>query len=791
MAVLLPNGKQQYDAANGVPAVGYQLFTYDLNTTNPRTTWSDELQVNPNTNPIILDARGEAVIFWAGDYTVTLKDNLGSTIWSVNGINSNNVSLLDNFVVDTGAVNAYVANGITATTLVPGLKVAVQITNTNTGASTLNYGGLGVKPIIANGFSILAGALKSGVIYLFEYDGTNFQLLNQTPYELGNVLRYGIIPNNNGTTIAAANATILATLLNPAIPLGVTGVLNFPNTTGIDIYYFTGVIQIRDGVTIELNECTLNFFGSFNAAYNTFGFLTFIRDVVIQNGSIVVNYDGTGGINNGSAMRIGSRSGYAFGSYAAGIFDQDDLNAFGLPLQGNIRLSKLRIKSNNPKAHIILALGGLRNVIMEDVWLDGQGVVTFNGFYYEYGWSSTNGTPGTQNLWTSSHMTASSFKNMVITNLATGGTSQGFGANGAYGCTFEDIYISGADQGMSLGAGESFFYRTWALDGTTQRILNLRDITIKSCPLGIIMGGAQPTSGYLAAIIGALPFPQQYQAQTDFLNYNLDVFSISTPSGTAIIASGPNVAIRNGACNGGGINLSSECIHPTIENVQILNASGPNGIRCDFTPTIWSPQRPNFPVIRSNKITGSTGVGIGLGHCQSAIIENNQIGANVLYDVAAEATQTNGVNLAVTSFGVRCRNNFISTFGGAVAYQNINTSVDAMNSIENERNLQTTGGGGGWITDFQSPTAVVIATSGTIVVQNLRTIRLAPAGAVTGVIMAAGYASGHTVYLVNESANSITFAASGTSRVAAGAGAVIAAVTKMILVWDSVTNLWY
>jgi hypothetical protein len=40
----------------------------------------------PNTNPVILDARGEAVIFWTGVYKVVLKDASDVTIWSVDNI---------------------------------------------------------------------------------------------------------------------------------------------------------------------------------------------------------------------------------------------------------------------------------------------------------------------------------------------------------------------------------------------------------------------------------------------------------------------------------------------------------------------------------------------------------------------------------------------------------------------------------------------------------------------------------------------------------------------------------
>ena len=85
-AVLLPQGKQQYFTAAGVPLVGGKVFTYDTGTTTPRTTWADAAQATPNANPVILDARGEALIFWSGAYRVVIKDSLDNTIWTVDGV---------------------------------------------------------------------------------------------------------------------------------------------------------------------------------------------------------------------------------------------------------------------------------------------------------------------------------------------------------------------------------------------------------------------------------------------------------------------------------------------------------------------------------------------------------------------------------------------------------------------------------------------------------------------------------------------------------------------------------
>ena len=62
----------------------------------------------------------------------------------------------------------------------------------------------------------------------------------------------------------------------------------------------------------------------------------------------------------------------------------------------------------------------------------------------------------------------------------------------------------------------------------------------------------------------------------------------------------------------------------------------------------------------------------------------------------------------------------------------------------------------------------------------------------TGVILTAGIADGQMICIINTSAaNTITFAASGTSRVADGVSAVIPALRAMIFTWDATSTLWY
>lgn len=86
MATLLPNGKQSFENSAGAPLVGGRLYTYDAGTNTPRATYQDAAGTVPNTNPVILDARGEATIFWSGAYKVVLRDAADVTLWTVDNV---------------------------------------------------------------------------------------------------------------------------------------------------------------------------------------------------------------------------------------------------------------------------------------------------------------------------------------------------------------------------------------------------------------------------------------------------------------------------------------------------------------------------------------------------------------------------------------------------------------------------------------------------------------------------------------------------------------------------------
>lgn len=87
MGILLPMLKARFFDSNGDPLVGGKLFSYVAGTTTPLATYSDN-EITPNTNPVILDANGEADVWLASanTYKFVLKDSDDVTLWTVDNI---------------------------------------------------------------------------------------------------------------------------------------------------------------------------------------------------------------------------------------------------------------------------------------------------------------------------------------------------------------------------------------------------------------------------------------------------------------------------------------------------------------------------------------------------------------------------------------------------------------------------------------------------------------------------------------------------------------------------------
>lgn len=70
----------------GKPLSGGKIYTYFANTTTPKVTYKDPYGLTPNTNPIVLDAAGEADIYLDGTYRIRITDKNGVLINDVEKI---------------------------------------------------------------------------------------------------------------------------------------------------------------------------------------------------------------------------------------------------------------------------------------------------------------------------------------------------------------------------------------------------------------------------------------------------------------------------------------------------------------------------------------------------------------------------------------------------------------------------------------------------------------------------------------------------------------------------------
>jgi len=145
-----------------------------------------------------------------------------------------NASML--YFVDSGSANAYVVTPTPAwTEYTAGKIIMVKFSNANTGASTINISGLGIKNIKKNYNSDLeASDIRQNQAFWLVYDGTNFQLLGEVNNSIFGTGVDGAISN---LTDADTNATTIAQ----------TGTLSITNNR---IFKATGNINISQAITV-------------------------------------------------------------------------------------------------------------------------------------------------------------------------------------------------------------------------------------------------------------------------------------------------------------------------------------------------------------------------------------------------------------------------------------------------------------------------------------------------------------------------------------------------------------
>ena len=113
---LSPTPKLQFFDLNGAPLSGGLLYTYAAGTTTPLASYTDSTGNFANTNPIVLDSRGEANVWLSGAiYKFALYTSAGVLIWTVDNISTNGSNLPVTDLNGDGTTTAFaVSDGFTA-----------------------------------------------------------------------------------------------------------------------------------------------------------------------------------------------------------------------------------------------------------------------------------------------------------------------------------------------------------------------------------------------------------------------------------------------------------------------------------------------------------------------------------------------------------------------------------------------------------------------------------------------------------------------------------------------------
>lgn len=298
-ASLLPNGMQTFLDNNGNPLAGGCVFFYIGGTTTPKDTYQDSGQVTPNTNPVLLDASGRAVIYGNGVYRQVVKRGptpctTTTTIW-------------DRLTADPSSSEVIYAGASagtpnTITVVAPtfngtdGQVINYISTNTNTGGATFNPSGFGAIPIVRDGSTgpaaLTGGELVATNAVSLMYDATagTFHILSPVTWPdtsgvpVGSVLSFGGFSAPTSYAFAYGQAVSRSTYstLYTAYTSQQTGTIasGSPTITALTntAQFFNGMaveaIGITGGATITsctATTCTM----SLNATQSRSGTITF------------------------------------------------------------------------------------------------------------------------------------------------------------------------------------------------------------------------------------------------------------------------------------------------------------------------------------------------------------------------------------------------------------------------------------------------------------------------------------------------------------------------------------
>ena len=179
MAAISPIPKLQFFDANGAPLSGGKLYTYLAGSSTPLATFTDSTGATSNTNPVILDSRGEAAVWLSTyQYKFVLKSAADAAIYTVDNITgvsgsyTNGAFQMQRFTATAGQTlftltTAYIQGAVNLIVYTNGKKESVTLDYTETSTTSFTFlVGKSVGDIVEAyiGIGVTANAMDSSSV---------------------------------------------------------------------------------------------------------------------------------------------------------------------------------------------------------------------------------------------------------------------------------------------------------------------------------------------------------------------------------------------------------------------------------------------------------------------------------------------------------------------------------------------------------------------------------------------------------------------------------------------------
>ena len=638
---------------NGNPLAGGQLYTYQAGTTTPQTSYTDSTGATPNTNPIILNARGEcSAWFTAGQsYKLALYDAASNLVWTQDnllGIDdfstltaSTGSTLIGYTLGVTGAVARSVSSKLKEWVSIKDFGAVCDGTTNDTAAvsAAISWIGSSSQTLVIPGPTKINTALTfGGSTYLLFQAGASF--IGTSGSELIQIQRQ----------IEAPRARIFSN----CIPRATNGCYVFPEWFGAkkdnstdDLAAFQAAVSYLQNVggPILLESGTYVFSSNLNIAYS---------GITIQGSGQNATFIALQGTTTTGIQVVG--------------------NATGPVTVNNVKIQDLSIKRTTSNlgaggAGIVLyytSLAKLRNVSIFDFVTGVSHIYAVNSIeenvIVSFGGNAVNNPRGFDFNGTGTAAGGSKSSVMrccwVDHSLFTGTGSIGFYCYGQYvsDLVFDNCETAGAQIGFQFDLAS-----TVAAGNEDTQLINCRADMFKT--YGIYINGHGPDNDSMISVIGGWLDPTTNGASP--------VYSVYLNDAQGTLVQG---------CQFRGTGNPTYTTHIKMASCLRIKLLGNTFTQCKYA---IDASGSGYNVVSGNSFMASSGYTATafinfVGDARTSINGNCFDGyatTGVLVDGTSSATIVATNNFNVTNIATRISNGSAGAIGGATGATGLNSGI--------------------------------------------------------------------------------------------------------------------